>query len=183
MKYYLVATFDSESHTFVDRLQRNITRKYKLHHNHNLNTHHIILEVIDDPDFEKLDALIEKVIKPYKKFKVEINNSISFDPPNKCVNLKVESKGYIIRLARNINDTLKLSGFNVRDHFNNIDLFVPIANTPQNAKHWFKDPNSINKSFVNPNSKLLAKIDGFELWKATNNRKRVLIKSYNLRQF
>lgn len=183
MKYYLVALFDADSHTVVEKLQKNITRKYKLHQSHNLLNYHIMLEVIDDPDFEKLDMLIEKILKPYKKFKVEINNLLSFDPPNKSINLRIENKGYIIRLARNINDTLKLSGFNVRENTNAFDLLVPIANTSP-SKHWAKDSHGINKeSFNNPGCKLLAKIDRFELWKATNNRKRVLIKSYNLRRF
>lgn len=66
---------------------------------------HITLEVIEDPNINKLEEVIEKIIKPYKKFKVEINGAICFDPPYKSVNLKIENKGYIMRLARIINDT------------------------------------------------------------------------------
>lgn len=184
MKYYLVALFDDESHNFVEKLQRSITRKYRLHQSHNSLNYNIILEIIDDPDFEKLDTLIEKILKPYKKFKVEINNLLSFDPPSKYVNLKIENKGYIVRLARNINDTLKLSGFNVRDHLDNINLHVHIANASSPSKYLLKEAPSINMStFNNPNSKLLAKIDRFELWKSINNKKKVLVKSYKLRQF
>ena len=112
MKYYLVALFDNDSLKDIERLQRSIGKKYK--NNKNQSLYHITLDVIGDTDIEKIDKIINKILKPYKKFKVEINNAICFDEPYKTINLQVENKGYISRLARLINVTLKLHGINAR---------------------------------------------------------------------
>jgi hypothetical protein len=100
------------------------------------------------------------------------------------VNLKVESKGYIKKITRNVNDTLKLHGFRVRDNIDNWDLHVSLANTNFAQREWKKNEYEVacstakTEGFYN-----LAKISKVELWKPINNKKEMVIKSYELKTF
>lgn len=94
MKYYLVALFDEESCKSLESIQRGLLRKYKLPRNH--ISLHIPLETIDNPNLDKLDEVVLKLIKPYKKFKIELTGSAEFnESTNKALNLQIENKGYI----------------------------------------------------------------------------------------
>ncbi|MCM8709633.1 AKAP7 2'5' RNA ligase-like domain-containing protein [Clostridium sp. SYSU_GA19001] len=182
MKYYLVALFDTESYAAIETIQKNICRKYKIYKN--VPMLHIPLETIEDPDIDKLSKILTDMLKPYKKFKVETNGIICFDPPYKSVNLKIETKGYIARLARTINDTLKLHGFNVKDNINNWDLHVSLANTNYAVKDWSAKEYAAACSCAKKDGFYrLAKIEKIELWKSVNNRKELLVKSFPLRDF
>lgn len=182
MRYYLVALFDDDSYKSIEPIQKNLSKKYRLYKN--LPTLHITLEVIENPNLDKLDEVISKIIKPYKRFKVELKDIICFGEPHKSVNLKVENKGYIKRLARNINDTLKLHGFSVRENISEWDLHVSLANTNFAQREWKKQEYEIACStakiegFYN-----MAKINRIELWKPVNNKKDMVIKTYNLKTY
>jgi 2'-5' RNA ligase len=182
MKYYLVALFDKQSYAHIEEMQKSICKKFKIYKN--MPVLHITMEIIGDPDMEKLSKIISDILKPYKKFKVEINGALCFDPPYKSVNLKVENKGYIIRLARNINDTLKLHGFDVRDNIEDWDLHVSLANTNYAVREWSsKEYVAACESTKKENIHKMAKIDRMELWKPINNKKEMIIKSFSLRDF
>lgn len=182
MKYYLVALFDKESYSYIEEMQKGICRKYKIYKN--IPMLHITLEVIGDPDVDKLTKIISDILKPYKKFKVEINGAICFDPPYKSVNLKVESRGYIIRLARNINEILKLHGFDVRDNIEHWDLHVSLANTNYAIREWSsKEYIAACESAKKEDMHRMAKIDRIELWKPINNKKEMVIKSFLLKDY
>lgn len=182
MKYYLVAVFDKESYSKMEVLQKRLCNKYKIYKN--IPTMHITLEVIEDPDLEKLQRIVGDILKPYKKFKVETSGVICFDPPYKSVNLKVENKGYIIRFARIFNETLKLHGFNVRQNIDNWDLHIALANTNYAIREWSSSEyvaacNAAKKEGFNN----MALVDRIEIWKPINNKKEMLVKSYNLRDY
>jgi 2'-5' RNA ligase len=182
MKYYLVALFDVESYGAMEKIQKSICQKYKL--SKNVPMLHITLETVEDPDIDKLSRVITDILKPYKKFKVETNGIISFDPPYKSVNLKVENKGYIIRLARTINDTLKLHGFNVKEHVDNWDLHIPLASANYTSKEWSsRDYVAASSETKKDGFYRMSRVDRIELWKSVNNRKETLIKSFPLRDF
>jgi 2'-5' RNA ligase len=182
MKYYLVALFDAESYSDMESIQKNICQKYKLYKN--IPTLHITLEIVEDPDIDKLTKVINDILKPYKKFKVETNGLISFEPSYKSINLKIENKGYIIRLARTINDTLKLHGFNVRENLTNLDLHVSLANTNYALKEWASKEYVAASSTSRQNGFYkLVRVDRIELWKSTNNKKDMQVKSFPLREF
>ncbi|MBC2580917.1 2'-5' RNA ligase family protein [Clostridium sp. DJ247] len=182
MKYYLVALFDKESYSYIENIQRNICRKYKIYKN--IPVLHITLEVIGDPDVDKLTKVVSDMLKPYKKFKTEINGAICFDPPYKSVNLKIENKGYIIRLARQLNETLKLHGFEVRSNIDDWDLHVALANTNYAIREWSsKEYVAACESAKKENIHKMAKIDRIELWKPINNKKEMTIKSFLLRDY
>ena len=182
MKYFLVALFDDQSNSTIQNIQRNVCRKYKLYKSSpNL---YIPISAITNPDLEKLDVVISKIMAPYKKFKVGINNSIGLSENFSQVNLKIEDKGYIFRLARNITDTLDLHGFNVKNDNDNIDLRVLLAN----ANHIIK--KSCNGSAISIDDTLnkddffkFAKVSRLELWKQVSNKKEMVVKTYNLRDY
>jgi hypothetical protein len=182
MKYYLVALFDSDSYKNIEEIQKNVCKKYKLYKNS--PSLHIKLEVIGDPDMEKLDQVISKLIKPYKKFKIEVCDAISIDEPYKSVNLKIQNKGYISRLARTINDTLKLHGFVVREDLTDEDLHISLANTNHSIKELSKQENSISgKAMRQDGFYKFATVDKIELWKPINNKKETVLKTYSLKDF
>ena len=182
MKYFLVALFDDESNSTIQNIQRDVCRKYKLYKNSpNL---YIPVSAITNPDLEKLDLVISKIISPYKKFKVDINNSICLSENLSQVNLKVEDKGYIFRLARSITDTLDLHGFNVDKNNDSINLRILLAN----ANHIIKKSNSSGNlpidDTINQNDFFkFAKVSRLELWKQITNKKEVPIKTYTLRDY
>jgi 2'-5' RNA ligase len=182
MRYYLVALFNNDSYKEIEQIQKNICKKYKLYKN--LPVLHITLEVIGDPDINKLDEILTKILKAYKRFKIEVSDALSFDEPYKSVNLKVESKGYINRLARVINDKLKLHGFEVRDSIDNSNLHISLANTNYAIREWSKNEYVAASSTTKKDGFYkLATIDKVELWKSVNNKKEMVIKSYPLREF
>ena len=182
MRYYLVALFDKNSYSYIEDIQKNICKKYKIYKN--MPMLHITLEIIGDPDIEKLNKILSDMLKPYKKFKVEINGAICFDPPYKSVNLKIENKGYIIRLARQINETLKLHGFDVRENIDGWDLHVALANTNYAIREWSaKEYVAACESTKKEHIHKMAKIDRIELWKPINNKRDMVIKSFALKDF
>ncbi|GCD09323.1 hypothetical protein [Clostridium tagluense] len=182
MRYFLVALFDDGSNATIQNIQRDICRKYKLYKSSpNL---YISICTITNPDLEKLDVVVSKIMVPYKKFKVNINNSISLTENLTQVNLKVEDKGYIYRLARSITDTLDLHGFNVKSENDNIDLRIPLAN----ANHIIKKSNSTGTITIDTNLDQdaffkFAKVCRLELWKQVSNKKEIVVKTYDLREY
>ena len=68
MKYYLVALFDDESYKNLSPIQKNLSKRYKA--NRNSPIPYIPLEVLENPNIDKLNLVIDKVLKPYKFFKV-----------------------------------------------------------------------------------------------------------------
>ncbi len=182
MKYYLVALFDKDSYSFVENIQKSICKKYKLYKK--LPMLHITLEVIDDPNLDELDKIILGIIKPYKRFKVDINGVICFEPPYKSVNLKVENKGYIITIAKKLNDKLKSLNFNVRQNIDNWDLHVSLANTNYATRKWSAEEYRVaceTTKALDPQR--MARIDRIELWKPVNNKKTMTVKSYPLKEY
>ncbi|MEQ8196445.1 MAG: 2'-5' RNA ligase family protein [Clostridiaceae bacterium] len=180
MKYYLVALFDDESYKQIETIQKNFSKKSRSYKNFPLP--HITLEIVEDPDMEKLDTLLTKIIKPYKRFKVELKDIINFSEPNKSVNLRVEKKGYISRLSRNINDTLKLHGFSVKNCIETFGLNVSLTSTNITQKEWKK--NEFEAAFSSARIQEfydMGKIDRIEIWKSANNKKEVIVKSYKLK--
>lgn len=182
MKYYLVALFDKNSYSYIEHIQKNICRKYRLYKN--IPHLHITLEVVENPDIEKFTKIVSDILKPYKKFKVKVNEAICFDSSYKSISLKVENKGYIIRLARQINETLNLYKFNVRQNGDNWDLHTVLANTNYNIKELSSKEyvSACNNGKKEENYKM-ARIDRIALWKPINNRKEMLIKNFRLRDF
>lgn len=177
MKYYLVALFDDESYKNLNPIQRNLSKKYRA--NRNSPIPYIPLEVLENPNVDKLNTVIDKIIKPYKHFKVEVSSKVSICDSNKTLNLKIEDVGYIKRLNRLLSDNLQLHGFNVKGIESEEALQLTLANINYN--------NRDNKKVISPiDSKFnisTLKVNRLELWKISNTRRETLIQTYPLKHF
>ena len=156
MKYYIVALFDDESYKLISPIQKNLSKKFRA--NRNSPQPYIVLGALENPTIDKLSPILEKILKPYKKFKVELCDSV-------CVS-----------------DTLKLHGFNILNNDED-ELAISLANVnyfnkdKKNNSEVLYDSNKNNKTYPT------LKVDRFEIWKISNSRRETLIKSYPLRNF
>lgn len=180
MKYYLVALFDEESCNYIEYLQKNLCKKYKL--SKSICNYHIPIEIIGDPNIEKLEEIVAKILHPYKKFKVMVKGISLCDKPYKALGLNIDDKGYIIRLARNINDSLILHGFNVKESSQASDMHVSLASLSYSFRKLLESDLAA-ASIEEHDIATSLKIDRFELWKPINNKKEAIIRSFPLRDF
>lgn len=176
MKYYLVALFDEDSYKNFIPIQKNLSKRFRA--NRNSPIPYIPLEVVENPNLEKLDEVLNKIIKPYKLFKVELTNEILISESRKTLNVKISNIGYIKRLNRLISDTLKLYNFNVLDLNSESSMHLSIANLnfiPKDIKKHYND--------ITYKSELeTLKVDRIEIWKISNNKRETVIKSYPLKR-
>lgn len=180
MKYYIVALFDENTYKHLEKIQMELSKKYNLYSK--LPKLHITLEVIDEPDINKLQEIISNILKDHKKFQVEINDVICFDPPYKSVNLKVNEGGIITDLSKNFNKTLRAHNFNVRDNIEDWDLHISIANTNFSSREWsqeeFVQACTLLKS---QKCNFLGTIEKIQLWSPINDSDKMIIHSYELK--
>ncbi len=182
MKYNLVALFDNNSNKLIEVTQKNLCRKYKLH---KINQHQffIPIQTVIDPDIDKFNKIILDTLAPYKKFKVRIAPNICLDKSLKTVNLKIDSKGYIIRIARNISETLSLSGFNIKPDYEK-ELQIALASSNYNIRKSFtQDERTTAIDKIEEVSYDFAKITHLQLWKSVSNKKEMLVRDYPLREY
>lgn len=183
MKYQLVALFDHESSLKVERIQKNLCKKYKLYRNGHVL--HIPIVTLTNPDVEKIDDIIAKLLEPYKKFKVKINNGVYVNTENKQVSVIIDEKGYVSRISRNIDDTLSLYGFNTEAaHSAHSNLFIPVAGINYNIKKACNhEVIPIRKNIITGELLKYAKIDRLELWKLSGHKKDSVVTTFNLREY
>ena len=98
MKYYLVALFDDVSYKNLSPIQRSLSKRFRA--NRNSPIPYIPLEVIENPNIDKLNTVMDKILKPYKNFKVELSSTVTLCDSNKTLNLKIENIGYIKKIDR-----------------------------------------------------------------------------------
>ena len=173
MKYYLVALFDDVSYKNLSPIQRSLSKKYRA--NRNSPIPYIPLEVIENPNIDKLNTVIDKILKPYKNFKVELSSTVTLCESNKTLNLKIEKIGYIKKLDRLISDNLKLYGFNIKN--DNTDLHLALAN----INYINRDNKKLDTEIEYKPSISTLKVNRLELWKISNNRRETLIQTYPLK--
>ena len=173
MKYYLVALFDDVSYKNLSPIQRSLSKKYRS--NRNSPIPYIPLEVIETPNIDKLNTVMDKILKPYKNFKVELSSTVTLCDSNKTLNLKIEKIGYIKKLDRLIADNLKMHGFNVKNDTN--DLHLSLAN----INYINKDNKKFDTEIEYKPSISTLKVNRIELWKISNNRSETLIQTYPLK--
>ncbi|MGG7059214.1 hypothetical protein ACQPUZ_13050 [Clostridium tertium] len=176
MKYYLVALFDDESYKNLNPIQKNLSKKFRA--NRNSPTPYIPLEVIENPNIDKLDVVVDKIIKPYKNFKVQLSPEVSISETNKTLNMKIQEVGYIKRINRLMNDTLKLHGFNVQETSGNSSMHISLAN----LNFIPKDMKRIDGEIKFKSKFDTLKVDRIELWRFANNKRETLVKSYPLKK-
>ena len=180
MKFELVALFDKDTYSEIEEVQRNICKKYRIYK----STHpvYIPLGTIFDPEVNKLNNVITKILEPYKKFKVGINNSLTLNNQGKLVNIKIENKGYIVRIHRNITDTLSLHGFNINNKNNSLTMPLALAN--YNIRKACNNSDiPVYKHLLQTEHIKFAKIDKLELWRLNGNHKDIVVKSFPLKEY
>ena len=181
MKYYIVALFDNESYEAITPIQRNFSRKFRA--NRNSPIPYIALNIIENPTVEKLNPVIEKVLKPYKKFKIELCNNVSICESMKTVNLKIKDMGYIRKISRSLSDTLELHGFNLKSSLDD-ELSISLANINYYNKDNRRYENDIACDLHGKDkNNLTLKVDRIELWKISNNKRETCIRSFELKNF
>ena len=173
MKYYLLALFDDVSYKNLSPIQRSLSKKYRS--NRNSPIPYIPLEVIENPNIDKLNTVMDKILKPYKNFKVELSSTVTLCDSNKTLNLKIEKIGYIKKLDRLIGDNLKMYGFNVKN--DNNDLHLSLAN----INYTNRDNKKFDTEIEYKPSISTLKVNRLELWKISNNRRETLIQTYPLK--
>jgi len=182
MIYYLVGVFDRESYKFVESLQKTICEKYKLYKlEADLPKLHITLETIEDPNLCDLDISLKNILKNYAEFQVDLNGVICFDPPFKSVNLNINNSGIIYELSKNINSILNSQGFNVRQHIENWNLHISLANTIFADREWSEAEYFAACNLAkDENFSKTIKVHSIELWKPINDNDEMVIKKYTL---
>ena len=174
MKYYLVALFDDESYKNLSPIQKNLSKRYKA--NRNSPIPYIPLEVLENPNIDKLNLVIDKVLKPYKFFKVELSSKVSVSDTSKTLNLQIHDIGYIKRLSRLLSDNLKLHGFNTKNLSANENIHLTLAN----MNYFNKEVKRIDGPTELKSNLSTLKVNRLELWKISNNRRETLIQTYPL---
>ena len=165
-----------ESYKNLNPIQKNLSKKFRA--NRNSPAPYIPLEIIENPNIDKLDLVIDKIVKPYKNFKVQLLKEVSVSETNKTLNIKIEDVGYIKRMNRLMNDTLRLHGFNVQDTSSEPSMHISLANLNFIPRDMKKIDGEVN---FKPKCDTL-KVDRIELWRFSNNKRETLIKSYPLKK-
>ncbi|MDS0527970.1 hypothetical protein NNC19_19945 [Clostridium sp. SHJSY1] len=179
MKYYIVALFDEDSYESIVPIQRNLSKKFR--GNRHSPMPYIVLDILDNPNIDKLYTVIDKIIKPYKKFKIELCDDVSISDTMKTINLKILNEGYIKKINRSLKDTLELHGIHPKN-FNN-ELSISLAHI-----NYFNKDNKRNSDIAcdlvkKDDKNITLKINKLEIWKISNNKRETCIKSYPLKAF
>ena len=182
MIYYLVGLFDKASYKHIESMQKSLCTKYNLYKSDlDLPKLHITLEIITEPDIYDLDISLKQIIKDYTKFEVELNGVICFDPPYKSVNLNIKNSGTIYELSKSINSILNSQKFKVREHIENWNLHISLANTTFADREW-SDSEYLSACNLAKDEDFTRTItvDVIELWKPINNNNEMVVKKYTL---
>lgn len=174
MQYYLVALFDEKSYRKIEFLQKQIADKYNLYEK--LPTLHMTLEVIDEPELDKLIPSLDNILNNHSKFALKINKGICFDPPYKSVNLKVEKDTVIRNLVYDINHSLKSYNFKVRENIDDWDLHISLANIYFSKREWGKyEFNNACEYIMDMEFDINPDICEVQLWKPVNNKGEMVL--------
>ncbi|WP_244834124.1 hypothetical protein [Clostridium sp. BJN0001] len=179
MKYYIVALFDEKTYETILPIQRNMSRKFK--GSRNSPCPFIPILSFDNNDIEHVDSIVKKIISPHKSFRIDALNSVSASESKKSINLKIDNKGYIVKIANELEDFLSLSGINVK-RYNN--LYVSLANCNYVPKDLKKQIVKLNfPELFDKDNILKLRIKKFEIWKTPLVKKVYSLKNYELKSF
>ena len=109
---------------------------------------------------------------------MQLLKEVSVSETNKTLNIKIQDVGYIKRMNRLMNDTLRLHGFNVQDTSSEPSMHISLANLNFIPRDMKKIDGEVN---FKPKCDTL-KVDRIELWRFSNNKRETLIKSYPLKK-
>lgn len=179
MKYYIVALFDEETYQVISPIQRNMSKKFRA--NRNSPIPFVPLTSVENPNLDKFFTVVDKILTPYKSFRINASDLVYLSEPNKSVNLKIDNKGYIKRISRCLFDTLVLNGFNVKSFG---DSFISLANLNYISKDYKKQDVKLNFPEIYANNNYVKlRIKSIEIWKLPTTKKNTPIRVYTLKDF
>ncbi|SFD20063.1 hypothetical protein [Clostridium uliginosum] len=179
MKYYIVALFDDETYQVISPIQKNMSKKFRASRNSTMPF--IPLGIVDNPNLDKLYPVIQKIISPYKTFRIDATDSVYLYDNTKSINLRIDNKGYINRISRSLKDMLILNGFNVKFFEDN---FIFLASMGYISKDYKKQDVKLNfPNIYKDNSFIKLRIKKIEVWKIPTIKKDIPLKSYILKEF
>ncbi len=179
MKYCIVALFDEDTYQVISPIQRNMSKKFRA--NRNSPVPYIPLASIESSNIDKIYPVVDKVLSPYKSFRVDASDMVYIFEPTKTVNLKMDNKGYIKRISRSLSEMLTLNGFNIKSFEDN---FISLANLNYISKDNKKQDVKLNFPEIYDNYNYIKlRIKSFEIWKLPTVKKNVPLKSYVLKDF
>lgn len=179
MRYYIVALFDEETYQVISPIQRNMSKKFRA--NRNSPVPFVLLSTIENPNLDKLYPVVDKIVAPYKSFRIDASDLVYLSEPTKSINLKIDDKGYIKRLSRSLLDTLELNGFSVKSFGDN---FISLANLGYIPKDNKKQDLKLNfPEIYDSNNLVKLRIKSVEIWKLPTVKKNTPLKSYILKDF
>ncbi len=179
MKYYIVALFDEDTYQVISPIQKNMSKKFRA--NRNSPAPYVLLSAIENPNLEKLYPIVDKIVAPYKSFRIDASDLVYLFEPTKSINLRIDDKGYIKRLSRSLFDMLELNGFSVKSFDDN---FVSLGNLAYVPKDYKKQGVKLNfPEIYDKNSFVKLRIKSIEIWKLPTVKKNAPMKSYVLKDF
>lgn len=180
MKYNLIALFDKNSNEFINGIQRDLCRKYRVY---KLKSDFSIkIQTINDSNLEEFSKIIYDSLYPYKKFKIQISPELFLDDRSKIVGVKVDKSGYIKKITRNLMENFYEHGYDINNQKNNFG--IPVVSSNYHIRKMFREQSQcIMKNKTETPYLGFVKIDRLELRKPINNKKDILIKSFPLRNY
>ena len=179
MKYYIVALFDEDTYQVISPIQKNMSKKFRA--NRNSPAPFVLLSAIENPNLERLYPIVDKIIAPYKSFRIDASDLVYLSEPTKSIKLKIDDKGYIKRLSRSLFDMLELNGFSVKSFDDN---FISIGNLVYLPKDYKKQGVKLNfPEIYNNNEFVKLRVKSIEIWKLPTVKKNTPVKSYILKDF
>lgn len=182
MKYLLNLYFNRDSKEYLEKLQKDLSRKYRV--NKFLPSLSIRLGSVETNNLDKLMEVVEDFISPYKYFKVYLENASILENPNKIIIGLILDKGYASRIERQISECLAQNGFNKSEPFNKPGLYIFMSsNINIDKKVNLKDYEA---NFKNCKKEVLDKylsIEGLEILKSSLGKKDALIKKIKLKEY
>lgn len=179
MKYYIVALFDDETYQLISPIQRNMSKKFRA--NRNSPNPFIPLAMVDTSNLDKICDIVEKNVKQYKTFRIDVSDLVYLSESNKSVNLKIDNKGYIKRLSRSIIESLSLNGFASKSFEENP---IVLANLGYVSKDYKKQDIKLHlPNIYNGENSIKLRVKSIEIWKLPIVKKNQPLKSIILKSF
>ncbi|MCL2320863.1 MAG: hypothetical protein FWC47_02005 [Oscillospiraceae bacterium] len=184
MKYTINLYFDKDSREYLEKLQKELSRKYRI--NKFLPSQSIRLGTVEAANLDKLIDTMVDFISPYKYFKIYVENACILENPAKIILAMILDKGYISRIERQINECFVQNGFTKAEPLNKLGLFILLSSNMNfdkkinfNFKDYEMNLKSSKKEFL---GKYLL-IEGLEIIKSGSFKKDAIIKKIKLKEY
>lgn len=175
MKYFLVAVLNREGNKELEVLQRPLIKKSR--NSKKAPYMAIPIDIVEDPDKDKLKTFLEELLKPFRYFHVDISGKYINLQDEKITGLPVTNFGYIKKIQRHLNEYMDLSGFKVNPERGDDKDFI-LSMSMDKLPREFENSKDLFDSLDNKKKFL---VDRIELWKSLNAKKDSIVFSIPLK--